>query len=55
VRILKSLPEHLGASAGVATWDRRETLAGVLLRADHALYQAKRAGRRLISISGPLK
>jgi len=38
-------PTALCASGGLATWDRRETLDGLLARADDALYRAKARGR----------
>ena len=40
------------ASFGVAQWDRSESAADWLHRADLALYQAKRCGRDQVSLSG---
>jgi PleD family two-component response regulator len=37
-------PVRITASVGVASWER-ETVDEVLGRADHALYEAKAAGR----------
>jgi diguanylate cyclase (GGDEF)-like protein len=41
----KLVPRGLTCSAGVAEWDRRETPEALMLRADAALYEAKRQGR----------
>ncbi len=41
----------LSASGGLATWDRSETLDGLLARADAALYQAKAAGRSRLAVA----
>jgi diguanylate cyclase (GGDEF)-like protein len=40
-----AIPEGQSCSAGLATWNGIETADELLDRADHALYQAKRAGR----------
>ena len=39
------VPRGLTCSAGIAEWDRRETPEALMLRADAALYEAKRQGR----------
>ena len=39
----------LGVSIGLAQWDGLEDLAGLLVRADRALYEAKRGGRGRVS------
>lgn len=39
------VPRGLTCSAGVAQWDGRETSESLMLRADAALYEAKRGGR----------
>jgi diguanylate cyclase (GGDEF)-like protein len=39
------VPRGLTCSAGVAEWDGRETSESLMLRADAALYEAKRQGR----------
>jgi len=44
-RLRLATPNDQTASAGVARWDRRETVHGLLQRADAALYEAKVAGR----------
>jgi diguanylate cyclase (GGDEF)-like protein len=41
----KLVPRGLTCSAGIAEWDRRETPEALMLRADAALYEAKRQGR----------
>jgi diguanylate cyclase (GGDEF)-like protein len=48
------VPSHETVSAGVAQWDGVESGQELLVRADRALYQAKRNGRnRTIAIHGP--
>jgi diguanylate cyclase (GGDEF)-like protein len=40
-----SVPQRETVSAGIAEWDRSESGAELIARADQALYEAKRAGR----------
>jgi diguanylate cyclase (GGDEF)-like protein len=40
-----SVPERETVSAGIAEWDRSESGAQLIARADQALYEAKRTGR----------
>ena len=48
------VPSEETASAGIAEWDGIESSAELLIRADGALYQAKRGGRnRTIAIYAP--
>jgi diguanylate cyclase (GGDEF)-like protein len=51
-RMRPLVPERQTFSAGIATWDRIETAAELLQRADNALLQAKRAGRNRTMIAG---
>jgi diguanylate cyclase (GGDEF)-like protein len=44
-RLRELVPGRETCSAGVATWDRRETMTDLIARADAALYEAKRRGR----------
>ncbi|MFZ0041340.1 MAG: diguanylate cyclase [Solirubrobacteraceae bacterium] len=44
-RLRASIPAGQTCSAGIATWERSETAAELLGRADRALYYAKRSGR----------
>lgn len=44
-RLLGAVPQQQTCSVGYATWDRLETAAQLMERADRALYAAKRAGR----------
>jgi GGDEF domain-containing protein len=44
-RLRDSTPARSSFSAGVAVWDRRETLDELLRRCDVALYASKAAGR----------
>jgi diguanylate cyclase (GGDEF)-like protein len=48
------VPSQETVSAGIARWDRVEAGGELLIRADRALYEAKRNGRnRTIAIDGP--
>lgn len=44
-RLRSAIPGGCTASAGVATWDGAEPMAGLIARADAALYRAKSSGR----------
>jgi len=44
-RLRSDLPAGQTCSAGLVTWDGKESAADVVGRADDALYEAKRAGR----------
>jgi diguanylate cyclase (GGDEF)-like protein len=45
------VPRGLTCSAGVAQWDGRESAESLMLRADSALYEAKRQGRNRLVIA----
>jgi PleD family two-component response regulator len=50
-RLKRATPPVTTFSAGVATWDGRETSEDLIARADAALYSAKDAGRdRVIAV-----
>lgn len=51
-RLRAPVPDRQTFSAGIAAWDCRETVTDVLQRADHALLQAKKAGRNRTMIAG---
>jgi diguanylate cyclase (GGDEF)-like protein len=51
-RMRPLMPERQTFSAGIATWDRIETAAELLQRADSALLQAKKAGRNRTMVAG---
>ena len=51
-RLRALVPDRQTFSAGIATWDGRETATGVLQRADQALLQAKKAGRNRTMVAG---
>jgi diguanylate cyclase (GGDEF)-like protein len=51
-RLRVATPLAQSFSAGVACWDGRETSDHLLGRADHALYQAKQAGRNQVLPDG---
>lgn len=51
-RMRPLVPERQTFSAGIATWDRIETAAELLQRADNALLQAKKAGRNRTMVAG---
>ncbi len=44
-RVLAGVPRDQTCSIGYVTWDQSESSASLMLRADHALYGAKRSGR----------
>jgi diguanylate cyclase (GGDEF)-like protein len=44
-------PVHIRFSAGVASLSGNENLQGIIGRADHALYRAKKAGRNRIEVA----
>ncbi len=52
-RLREAVPAGQTASAGIACWDGRETLAALVARADAALYEAKRAGRDVTALAAP--
>ena len=39
-------------SVGITTWRDRDTVDGMLLRVDQAMYQAKREGRNRVRVAG---
>jgi diguanylate cyclase (GGDEF)-like protein len=47
-RLLEALPDVVGASAGVAQFNGRETPQQLMARADRALYAAKRSERQVV-------
>ncbi len=51
-RLRALVPDRQTFSAGIATWDGRETATEVLQRADQALLQAKKAGRNRTMVAG---
>ncbi len=51
-RLRGSVPDRQTFSAGIATWEDPESATEVLQRADHALLQAKKAGRNRTMIAG---
>lgn len=51
-RLRAVVPDRQTFSAGVATWDEKETATEVLQRADQALLQAKKAGRNRTMVAG---
>jgi diguanylate cyclase (GGDEF)-like protein len=51
-RMRPLVPERQTFSAGIATWDRIESAAELLQRADNALLQAKKAGRNRTMVAG---
>jgi diguanylate cyclase (GGDEF)-like protein len=51
-RLAAVTPESQTCSGGVAAWDRVELPDALMLRADAALYAAKRAGRDRVEMAG---
>jgi len=51
-RLRASVPHKETVSSGIAEWDRSESGGEVVARADHALYEAKRAGRDRAVLAG---
>jgi diguanylate cyclase (GGDEF)-like protein len=56
-RVEAATPEDIGASVGLAVWDRQETAGGLLARADEQMYRHKvskegRSVRQLVGKSG---
>lgn len=51
-RLRTRMPNGQSCSAGIVTWDGSESADALVDRADHALYQAKRAGRNQSAIGG---
>ena len=54
-RLLGCVPGQQTVSAGIAEWDRHETATNFMLRADAALYSAKRTGRNRTMHASPSK
>ena len=52
-RLRAAVPEDQRSSAGIATFDPRESAESVLDRADAALYKAKRSGRDQVVSTAP--
>lgn len=51
-RLRAPVPDRQTFSAGIATWDGRESATEILQRADAALLQAKKAGRNRTMVAG---
>jgi diguanylate cyclase (GGDEF)-like protein len=51
-RLRRKMPGPYSCSAGLATWDRAEAADRLMIRADEALYEAKRARSALMPASG---
>lgn len=51
-RLRPPVPDRQTFSAGIATWDGRESATEILQRADAALLQAKKAGRNRTMVAG---
>lgn len=51
-RLRAATPGEQTVSAGVAVWDGSESAESILMRADRALYEAKRAGRDRMVATG---
>lgn len=52
-RFRRDMPSGQTFSAGIATWNRIETLSALIGRADTALYEAKRRGRDQAAFADP--
>jgi diguanylate cyclase len=50
-RLGARMPSSYSCSVGVATWDRAEPADRLMVRADDALYDAKRKGRNAFAAS----
>ena len=50
VTISKEQPRPVSASAGLAEFSAGDSFEGLLKRADHALYEAKRAGKNRVFV-----
>jgi diguanylate cyclase (GGDEF)-like protein/PAS domain S-box-containing protein len=53
-RLRGATPPPLTCSVGLAEWDGTEAADGLISRADHALYEAKRAGRDRLQMASVL-
>jgi diguanylate cyclase (GGDEF)-like protein len=51
-RMLRVTPDNQTFSAGVASWNGKESPDCLVARADGALYDAKRSGRNRVTVAG---